>query len=323
LTATVPAPEAPAKRSRRMYVLWAIALTLLASTGLFCWLVVVPVWRVRTLTPRCHRWGYAIPDRLTRGEVIDRLGGTGSAIRQLRLYLRLPDFFATKRSKAAYVLGSCGKEAVPSLIRLLDDPEEAVAWEAAEALGEIGPDAAAAVPALEKKAAEVMKLLRDHGTCIFRNPPWLAGSAYDALRNIKGIENSVCDGKYAVLPWDTFPEFGKTKPLAFAEMTVKNGKGKIELKYRDGTNYHIDVKIIAVNEDFRFRYIFPASSPLREIRHSEIVPLRRAEGDLEIRYSNRWVRFAKRLREGKRMPYPGWNKMDPKAWGATPIVGDK
>jgi hypothetical protein len=26
-----------------MYVLWAIALTLLISTGLFCWLVVVPM----------------------------------------------------------------------------------------------------------------------------------------------------------------------------------------------------------------------------------------------------------------------------------------
>ena len=35
------------KRSRKVYVLWTIALTLLISTALFCWLVVVPVWQGR------------------------------------------------------------------------------------------------------------------------------------------------------------------------------------------------------------------------------------------------------------------------------------
>jgi hypothetical protein len=35
------------RRSRKIYILWAIALTLLLSLGAFCWLVVVPVTQLR------------------------------------------------------------------------------------------------------------------------------------------------------------------------------------------------------------------------------------------------------------------------------------
>ena len=45
----MPSDECPPKpRSRKIYVLWSTALTLLLALGLFCWLVVVPVVQLRT-----------------------------------------------------------------------------------------------------------------------------------------------------------------------------------------------------------------------------------------------------------------------------------
>jgi HEAT repeat protein len=51
-------------------------------------------------------------------------------------------------------MGSDAKEAVPDLIRLLDDPDERIRKAATRALGRIGPDAAAAVPALMRTLLE-------------------------------------------------------------------------------------------------------------------------------------------------------------------------
>jgi HEAT repeat protein len=61
------------------------------------------------------------------------------------------------RNAAAYVISGMGadaKSAVPALIESLDDPEAAVRFPVCVALREIGPDAAAAVPALEKLMRE-------------------------------------------------------------------------------------------------------------------------------------------------------------------------
>jgi eukaryotic-like serine/threonine-protein kinase len=58
---------------------------------------------------------------------------------------------ANARWKAAEALGNMGgqaRAAVPALIGLLGDQQEVVRWRTAEALGKIGPDAARAVPAL-------------------------------------------------------------------------------------------------------------------------------------------------------------------------------
>ena len=58
---------------------------------------------------------------------------------------------ANARWKAAEALGNLGgqaRAAVPALIELLGDQQEVVRWRTAEALGKIGPDAARAVPAL-------------------------------------------------------------------------------------------------------------------------------------------------------------------------------
>ena len=55
---TAVTPPAPSNRSRRIYVLWSVALTLLISTALFCWLVVVPYLETRTVILRiCNTEG--------------------------------------------------------------------------------------------------------------------------------------------------------------------------------------------------------------------------------------------------------------------------
>ena len=61
------------------------------------------------------------------------------------------------RRAAAEVLGGLGpaaKDAVPDLVKLLDDPDEGVRWAAASALGGIGPAAKDAAP-------DLVKLLKD------------------------------------------------------------------------------------------------------------------------------------------------------------------
>jgi HEAT repeat protein len=61
------------------------------------------------------------------------------------------------RNAAAYEIASLGpaaKPAVPALIEALDDPKATVRFPVTVALGEIGPDAAAAVPRLKQMMFE-------------------------------------------------------------------------------------------------------------------------------------------------------------------------
>ena len=61
------------------------------------------------------------------------------------------------RNAAAYEIASMGpaaEPAVPALIEALDDPDAAVRFPVTVALGEIGPDAAAAVPRLKQMMYE-------------------------------------------------------------------------------------------------------------------------------------------------------------------------
>ena len=111
-------------RSKRIYVLWAIALTLLLALGLFSWLVVVPVWRVDTLLKNAVSKGLGgsrgysmaepyVPskcDRLALG-VVTELGGDADAVRNLRLYLNVPYVEARNRVAAIQVLAHCGRPA--------------------------------------------------------------------------------------------------------------------------------------------------------------------------------------------------------------------
>ena len=114
--------EAPAAkpRSKRLYILWAIALTLLLGLGLFSWLVVVPVWRARALvaeyaeelqeplsdTPEPE----ASKDRVSQDlKFIERLGGPVRATEALSTYLRLPDGLCPDKRLVLILLARCGR----------------------------------------------------------------------------------------------------------------------------------------------------------------------------------------------------------------------
>ncbi len=96
----------PKKRSRKLYILWAIALTLLLTAALFCWLVVVPVWRVRAVLTLMPTKNY--------GPLITKLGGEHAAATELYEYLRRPDWQAPSKRKALDLMSnvSSGREAI-------------------------------------------------------------------------------------------------------------------------------------------------------------------------------------------------------------------
>jgi len=148
--------EAPAgkPRSRKLYVLWAIALTLLLALGLFSWLVVVPVWQSVSLVDDINReWIRQIgttDDLRSRRiggfeeEAVARWGGSAHVLPLLRRYNRLPKFLAGEKYLAVRLLGACGKQAVPALVEALEvEPYEAIL-----ALDALGSAAKPAIPTL-------------------------------------------------------------------------------------------------------------------------------------------------------------------------------
>ncbi len=79
---------------------------------------------------------------------VRRLGGGEKAAARLSLYLRMPDRMAPDKFNALFLLGLCGKPAVPALARVLEREDKRLRLMAASLLGKVGPDAAGAVPAL-------------------------------------------------------------------------------------------------------------------------------------------------------------------------------
>lgn len=198
------------KRSRRIYIYWGVALTLLLVLGLFSWLVVVPVTEVRyLLTSWIQQPGRFSDDDDFLPTEVAKLGGPDSARRKLRLYLKMPKSIAPDRSLAIPLLATCGKDAEPdlleylrddddesvragaamclcdssnpkdakiiaALIRALEDSSVEVRLCAAVALGHIGPTAPDAVPSLKK-------LLHD-------NDENVRQAAAEALNKIRGAK---------------------------------------------------------------------------------------------------------------------------------------
>ncbi len=158
---TAPAPSGPVKRSKRMYVYWGIALTLLIAVGLVCWLVVVPVWRVRDVVDRCELQSGPVGDYLVLDDArtsIRDLGGSSQAAHRLETYVALPDWLAPHKAKAVRMLSLCGKHGLRGLRNSLAlKDEEARLWAAVELLrhGEDSPE----VLALVKRASDQGGLL--------------------------------------------------------------------------------------------------------------------------------------------------------------------
>jgi hypothetical protein len=129
---TSPAASPTPRRSKRIYVLWAVALTLLLAAGAFCWLVVAPLMEAHASVGRCIRRSEKMP-----GEV-QALGGPRRAARLLRLYVRfMPKQMFEERRFAVMMLGYCDWYGVPVLIEVLEDEDEGpeLRAEAAEHLG--------------------------------------------------------------------------------------------------------------------------------------------------------------------------------------------
>ena len=109
-------------RSKRIYIYWGIALTLLTTVGLFSWLVVVPVWEVHEAVDD-YICGHLSPE-----EVVSRLGGKEKAGAKLATYLRMPAWVSPhKNNKNIPSLpGHCGEAGRPALVLLLDSEDEEV-----------------------------------------------------------------------------------------------------------------------------------------------------------------------------------------------------
>jgi hypothetical protein len=182
---TEPAAQLPKPlRTWRPMAAWTAAILLALGLAWFVAAVVVPAWRVRAeVLPVMVQ---AADMREEPGDyVIQSLGGGSDAARKLGAYLRLPALLARHRRLASAILGQCGHyacselarcsedqdcdvrreaiealgrlrsaQAVVPLIRGLGDNDERIRAIAASALGDIGPEASAAIPALNKCLSE-------------------------------------------------------------------------------------------------------------------------------------------------------------------------
>jgi len=173
-------PEGTAKKpidkSRRAVILATVGIVVILGLSLFFTAFLAPLLHTRAVLKECrfadedshvpdytHRlfteaasgiiWG-----RVFETAILAQLGNQARAFRRLSTYLRLPDWLAPDKMKALHLLGWCGEEAVPILIEALDRPsgltcdthEDYVREIAAQALGQIGPAAREAIPALER-----------------------------------------------------------------------------------------------------------------------------------------------------------------------------
>ena len=138
----------PPDKTRRAVILATVGIVVILGLAMFYVAVVAPLREthkvVQSSNPR-----YASAS-LTRDQAIERFDGPERGARRLVTYLRLPRWMEADRCGAVYLLGRCGVRAVPALVRILRDTDDEVRAWAAEALGEIGPEAKVAIPALMK-----------------------------------------------------------------------------------------------------------------------------------------------------------------------------
>jgi HEAT repeat protein len=207
-------PAKPEGRSRKMYVLWAIALTLLISTGLFSWLVVVPAWRTRSVVLGTHATYQRIKDlHLSTADAIEadfldrhvkRLGGEASAARLLRVYLQRPAWMAPKKHVAIGLLARCGGSGVPVLADCLSSDNYLHRIWAARSLCWVGPEAGASVAALIEALEDPDESVRSHAAKALGRIGPQASAALPALVKVFERPDGPYDEVSAVYQYPTF-----------------------------------------------------------------------------------------------------------------------
>jgi HEAT repeat protein len=136
-----------------MYILWAVALAILLAAGVFCWLVVVPVWRVHAaarhfcIKSSTDREYEALPN-VSAEELVTELGGKRAASEKVELYLRMPAWLCDRQDDATWMLAHCGEFGVPVAVRALSHTDSSVRRNAAILLGDAVSRAGGVVPAL-------------------------------------------------------------------------------------------------------------------------------------------------------------------------------
>ncbi len=205
---------APPRRTWRPMALWSAAIVLALGLAWFAAAIAVPAYQTRKVIMECDariagdntEFASTWPADHS-AEAITRLGGPERAAERLDLYLRLPRFLADRRGRAALLLGRCGRPAVPGLIRALSDPHGNVRLFAARSLGELGPDATAAIPALERLLEEDDQALRRAATDALAEIRWpaSAGLSVDCPATAKQFE--LCELTVAFPDSGEFPAF--------------------------------------------------------------------------------------------------------------------
>jgi hypothetical protein len=111
---TEPAGQPTKPRTWRPMALWTVAMLLALGLIWFVAAAVVPVWQVRSLVA-------AEEARSHYGALSYKCPVAGDARRRYIdrcvVYLKLPDFIAPHKTTAALMLGGCGYDALPELLR--------------------------------------------------------------------------------------------------------------------------------------------------------------------------------------------------------------
>jgi len=143
----------PPDRSRRAAIFATLGIVVILGLAVFL-IAVLPLWQTHREVRRSAGsavFATAFKEALAH-KAIARLGGPERAMNRLMAYLRLPDWIKPDRAGATLLLGWCGPRAMPVLLQTFNDPNAntSLLLSAIEALGRIGPEAKEAVPALIK-----------------------------------------------------------------------------------------------------------------------------------------------------------------------------
>lgn len=129
--------------SRFVLAAWGSCFALLMIVAAISWLFLGPIIRMRATLAEVRR-----NHKHSRAVTIERLGGPEEACARLTVCLGTSDLTTSDNMRMLTLLGTCGKPAVPVLMRFLRHDDPAFRQSAAEALFYIGPQATEAVPVL-------------------------------------------------------------------------------------------------------------------------------------------------------------------------------